>query len=85
MVRIQGEKSILAIGPASTQFTELGDAELEGCSKIGETHLCIIHHMWSSDPTTSCLAIIYFQGAATIKLRCKVATEPANFILERLN
>ena len=84
MVCIHGEKSILAIGPASTQFTELGDAELEGCSKIGETHLCIFQHMWSSDPTTSSLAVIYFHGAAS-KLRSKVATEPAKFILERLD
>ena len=37
------------------------------------------------DPSTSCLAAIYYQDAASIELRCKVSTEPAKFTLERLN
>ena len=41
--------------------------------------------MWTSDPSTSCLAAICFQDEASIELRCKVSTEPAKFTLERLN
>ena len=35
--------------------------------------------------STSCLAAIYFQDATAIQHRCKVATETAEFTLERLN
>ena len=45
----------------------------------------MLQHTWTSDPSTSCLAAIYFQDAAAIQLRCKVATESAEFTLERLN
>ena len=37
------------------------------------------------DPATSCLAAIYFQDPEAIQLKCRVATESADFILERLN
>ena len=40
VIRIHGDKTILAVGPESTQFTELSKAQLQGCSKIGETYLC---------------------------------------------
>ena len=73
------------MGPESVQFTELTEAELQTCTKIGETFLCGFQHTWTSDPSTSCLAAIYFQDAAAIQLRCKVATESADFTLERLN
>ena len=85
VVRIHGMKTILAVGPESAQFTELTEAELQTCTKIDETFLCGFQHTWTSDPSTSCLAAIYFQNAAAIQLRCKVATESAEFTLERLN
>ena len=47
--------------------------------------LCGFQHTWTSDPSMSCLAAIYFQDAGAIQLRCRVTTESANFILERLN
>ena len=44
VVRIHREKTILAVGPESSQFTELSKAELQGCPKIGETYLCGFQH-----------------------------------------
>ena len=70
VIRILGDKTILAVGPESTQFTELSKAQLQGCSKIGETYLCSFKHTWTSDPSTSCLAAIYFQDVASIQPRC---------------
>ena len=70
VIRIHGDKTILMVGPASSQFTELSEAQLQGCSKIGETYLCSFKHTWTSDPSTSCLAAIYFQDAASIELPC---------------
>ena len=37
VARIHGEKTILAVGPESAQFTELNEAQLQTCTKIGET------------------------------------------------
>ena len=85
VVRIHGDKNILAVGPATTQFSELTETELAACTRIGETHLCNFKHNWTSDPGTSCLAAIYFEDAAAIQLRCRVTSEPADFLLERLN
>ena len=85
VVRIHGANTILAVGPESAQFTELNEAQLQTCTKIGETFLCGFQHTWTSDPSTSCLAAIYFQDAGAIQLRCRVTTESADFILERLN
>ena len=50
-----------------------------------QTFLCGFQHTWTSDPATSCLAAIYFQDPEAIQLKCRVATESADFILERLN
>ena len=50
VVRIDGDKTILAVGPESAQFTELSKAQLKGWSKIGETYLCSFQHTWTSDP-----------------------------------
>ena len=68
IIRIHGMKTILAVGPESAQFTELTEAELQACTKIGETFLCGFQHTWTSDPSTSCLAAIYFQDAAAIQM-----------------
>ena len=85
VVRIHGDKTILAVRPESSQFTELSEAQLQSCAKVGENYLCSLKHTWTSDPSTSCLAAIYYQDAASIELQCKVSTEPAKFTLERLN
>ena len=44
VVRIHRDKTILAVGPASSQSTELSEVQLQGCSKIGETYLCSFQH-----------------------------------------
>ena len=85
VVRIQGHKNILAVGPTATRFSELDEADLQACTNLGHTYLCDFRHTWTSDPTTSCLGAIYFQDAHAIQLRCDIRVEPARFILERLN
>ena len=81
VVRIHGANTILDVGPESAQFTELNEAQLQTCTKNGETFLCGFKHTWTLDPSTSCLAAIYFQNAGAIQLRCRVTTESAVCLL----
>ena len=41
---LSGERVVWIHRDKSTQFTELSNAQLQGCSKIGETHLCSFQH-----------------------------------------